>query len=276
MLSLLVLALVATVHASVVSRLGDLVFIDPLTFDAGLLQHGLASTGGAGGDGALLETAGEAPFYRELSVRVGHAHDFAYGPGPEGEDGDRVSWRLRFPVIQSLRYGRANTWGFQYRGEAHFRTVDPLSPRHEANVAFSWGRGARGPNHTHHLQTGVVVRDHRQAGLVRATTGLLQGARTGAVLRYAGAVELGRGVGPVAPALSPVELTLVHYGLTTRGDGRLDLSVLCPQVLWSTRRATWRAGLAPRMRMGWRAGEGLGISWAGMAQLAGTWVPRVE
>ncbi len=259
-----------------VARLGDLVFIDPLTFDAGLLQHSASVGGGAGSEGALLETAGEAPFYRELSVRVGHVHDFAYGPAPAGEDGDRISWRLRLPVIQSLRYGRANTWGFQYRGEAHLRAVDRLSPRHDVDVAFSWGRGARGPNHTHHLQVGVITRDPLQAGVVGTAAGPRTGARAGGVFRYAVGVELGGGVGPVAPVLSPVELVVMHYGLVGRGDGRADLSVLSPQLLWSRRRVTWRAGIAPRMRMAWQPGAPVGIEWAGLAQLQGSWVPRVE
>ena len=265
---LLIQALTGTADASTLVRLGDLLFMDPLTFDAGLLQHSADVSGGAGTDLGLLETAGEAPFFQELSVRVAHNHDFAYGPAPLGRDGDRIAWRLRFPVIQSLRYGRVNTWAFQYRGEAHIRAVDPMSPRHDVDLAFSWGRGARGRNHTHHLQLGVVVRDHQQAGHA--------GARAGAVLRYAAAVELGGGVGPVAPAIAPLELVVHHYGLVDRRDGRIDVGVLAPQVFWNTGRVTWRAGITPRARVGYPATGPLSIDWGGLAVVSSSWVPKIE
>ena len=129
---LLLCFLLQAAHAAAVSRLGGLFFYDPLTFDAGLLQQGLSVRGGAGGEAGLLTVGGEVPFYRELSVRVGYQQEMRYGL----DNAHRLTWRLRAPVIQSLRYASVRTWQFYYIGGlALSDAVSPHDPTHEAGGA---------------------------------------------------------------------------------------------------------------------------------------------
>ena len=175
-----------TARAAVVSRLGGLYLYDPLTFDSGVLQWGGTVRGGTGqGDPGHLEVGAEAPFYRELSVRVAHQQAFQ-----SGEDGHRLTWRLRTPVIQSTRYGRLDTTQLYYIGGIALRAPDPRAPAHEAGGAWVTARDRL----SQHLQAAATVRDRVQAGP--------DGARAGLAVREALLLPPGRPhAGPAQPEL---------------------------------------------------------------------------
>lgn len=251
--------------ASLLDPLGDLWLIDPQTLDSGLLQRDSAVRGGAGAEGGELFVGLEAPFYHEVSVRVGYAQDLWFA----APDGHRVSWRLRMPILQTAEVGQLDALVLHYQGEAHLRRVDPLAPSHTALVGHVAARGRRGPPLSRHDQLGVLVRQKVQAqGLARA--GLT--GRQATLLQLRG-ISGPRGAGSLA--LSLWELNWSHYGLVARMDGRLDLSFAAPSVHWGQGRRTLSVGLAPRYRLAYQRG-GLQQSWAGLASLNLGSTPSLE
>lgn len=263
MLALLLLVL-SDADAALVSRLGSLYFYDPLTFDSGILQQGGVVRGGAGAGGGGLEVGAEAPFYRELSVRVAHQQLLR---GPDEANGHRVSWRLRTPVIQSIRFGRLDTAQFYYVGAANLQAPDPMAPVHEAGGALVSARSALGPAISQHFQAAAAIRSREQAGE--------DGARVGAVLREALIVQLGRGRGRWTSSLSTVEAAWSHYGIVARMEGRLDVSALSPTAHFTHGTATWTIGLSPRLRVDYDP-DGVDIGWGGFAAIQVSNVPRGE
>ena len=259
------LLLLTEVSADAVSRLGGLFFYDPLTFDAGLLQQALSAQGGASGEEGELSLGGEVPFYRELSVRVGYQQRMRYAGL---DNAHRLTWRLRAPVIQSLRYASVRTWQFYYLGGISLsETVD------SADTAFEAG-GARGlgtDRVSRHLQAAVIGRTRAQAGE--------DGPRAGFVVRQATLWQPSRP--PAGPrgqwttTLSLLEAVWQHYGLVARMDGRLDLSTLCPSVHLTHGRTVWTLGAWPRLRMDYTP-DGIERSWGGYAGLRVTSLARME
>ena len=268
-----VLALLAwapAASATTVDPLGRVLVVDPITFDGGMLQRGGQVAGGAGSEAARLLVAGESTFFRELSVRVDYTRDFAYGPRHRSPDGNRIGWRLRMPVIQSPRYGRFDTWQFNYRRELHLGPVDPLSPAHEVNNAFIWARGARTrmPS-THHLQLGPVVRDRFQAGD--------SGARAGLVVRGASRWMLGQpsASGHLSGSLAVLETRWLHYGLVARRDGRWTLSPLSPALHWGRGMKAVTVGAFPEIGLRY-TDDGVAMEWSGLLVIQSSQLPRVE
>lgn len=269
--ALLLAAVVAATPAgaTTIDPLGRVILIDPLTFDGGVLQRSGRVSGGGAGWGGVLSVAGEATFFRELSARVDYTQDFDYGPRDTHPNGHRLGWRLRLPVIQSPRFGRLDTWQFQYRQELGLGPpIERYSPAHEASMAFIWARGATGWPATHHLQYGVVVRHPEQTD---------QLARTGFVVRGASAVHLGQPVnGRVAAVtVAPYEVVWHHYGLSDRLDGRLELAMMCPAVHLGQGSAATSIGLMPQMRFEY-SGEATEVGWGGFAVVQTSQLPRVE
>lgn len=264
------LALFSSANATTLDPVGRVLPVDPLTFDGGMLQRGGRVSGGAGSAGGILRVAGESTFFRELSLRVDYTHDFVYGPRQTHPDGHSIGWRLRFPVIQSHRYGRVDSWQFNYRREFHIGAVNSLSPAHEVNQAFLWARGARTrmPS-THHLQFGPTVRDRTQAGA--------SGARAGLVVRGSSTWLLGQPAPTrhTAASVSLLEATWLHYGLVARRDGILRLSplALALHVGRGTHAAT--IGVYPDLGMRYNADE-VGMQWGGQLVVQSSQLPRLE
>ena len=248
-----------------IDPIGQVTLLEPLTFDGGVLRRSLRVAGGAAGNGGALSVSGESTFFRELSVRVDYDRDFWY----QTNDGHRIGWRLRLPVIQSHRFGRLDAWQFNYRQEAHIGPVDPLAPAHVFDSAFLWARGARGWPSTAHLQLGPVVRDRAQAGP--------EGARAGSTVRVAHAVLLGRphADGRWSVSLNTVEAVWLHYGLVGKMDARLDVSALAPSVHLGRGTRGASVSLLPRMRFAYSP-AGVDIDWGGYAVLQSNQVPRLE
>jgi hypothetical protein len=254
------------VAATVVSPLGSIDQADPLSFDSGPLQRGVLVSGGAGEDSGRLQVALETPFFRELSVRVGWEDDLWFAD----EDGHRISWRLRLPVIQALRAGRLDVVSVQVREEVAFGKVDPFSARHEVSYARVSARSARSPGTSRHSQVGVIVRSRETAG---------EHGRVGLVVRQAAILNVlpwqattRRRVGM---HVSVAELDWRQLGLNERVEGRLSVAFAAPSVDWRENRRQLSFGVWPLYSLTYQPGM-VGNAWAGQAMLRGTFAPGSE
>jgi hypothetical protein len=260
----LLLLILPSASADAVSRLGGLYFYDPLSFDAGLLQQGVEVMGGGDGEAGLLEIGGEVPFYRELSVRVGYRQGFR----PGFDNAHRLSWRLRAPIIQSLRYASARTWQFYYLGGITLsEAADPHDPAHEAGGARGVGSGRL----SRHLQAAAITRTDAQAGEGGARAGLSVRQATILQLRHPPAGPRGRWT----TTASILEVSWQHYGGFPRRDGRLDLSPMAPAAHYTHGRTTWTVGAWPRLRVAYTE-TGTASDWGGYAGLSVTSLSRPE
>lgn len=276
-LACLLVSLITPARASIVSRLGDVYFYDPLSFDAGVLQRGLGVRGGADTRGGELETWLDLPFYREFSLRTAYAQRLLL----DQDDGHDVSWRLRMPVLESARFGRISSAQAVYAGSASLgASPDRLLPNHMVGAAHSFGRTGRGVAHSLHGQLLFAVRDKDKVlipdGLDRAPF-----ARVGLTLRVAHLVQLyeppaGPG-GKWTVTLSTVEAVATHFGgaPSQGGAGRLDLVAAAPAINFTPRYATYTLGLIPRLRVEWGP-EGPSVDVGGLANLSISYRTQLE
>ncbi len=251
------------VAASVVSRLGEVYLYDPLTFDAGSLQRGGWVRGGAGTGGGNLEVALETSFFRDFSARIGYLQRFNYGQ----ENGLDLTWRLRFPVIESARFRHFTSTQFYYQGSHGFQAVDETMPSLEIGAAESMSFPVAGVATSFHAQLGVALRP------LLEVPGGVDPARTGPTVRLAYLFQLYRPArgraGLWTVTFSVIEVSAVWFGVPGKpgSAGRMSLAAAAPAIHFSSRGACYTLGLAPRLT--WRRGiDGSTWDWAGLATLA--------
>ncbi len=253
MLPLLVTLLLADARATVVSRLGDVYLYDPVSFDGGVIQRGSYTRGRVESDRSALSAGVDLPFFRELSLRLGYTQSLLY----EGRaDPLGVDWRLRMPVLESIRFGRLTSSGFYYSGSAALGAAhDPLVPHHELGPTLATSRTWR-RSHSLHAQGGPAFRERGEDPL----------GAVGAVLRFAHLVQIyvpPPGLGITATAsLSTVELEWIQFGLGDGREGLLRGGFLGPTLHITPRTATYSLGLLPTasLRYGERTELGIGAA----------------
>jgi len=237
----LLLALIAPADATVVSRLGGVYLYDPALFDAGVLQRGVYSRGIIDSRESSLSAGMDLPFYRDFALRLGYTQDMRYGgaPDPVGLD-----WRMRMPVLESIRYGRLTSSGFYYTGNLRLNEPDAsLRPRHEFGLSVSSSRTWR-RSHSIHTQAAFTFRER---------TGDPADA-FGTATRFAHLVQIYRptpGLGITwTVSLSTLEVEWVQFGITALGgEGLLRGGTLGPTLHVTPRIATWSVGLLPTLSL---------------------------
>ena len=257
------LSLPRGLEASVVSPLGAIFFYDPLTFDAGVLQRGGSVSQGLFTGGWMLDACADLPLFHELSVRLGYAQRLS-SKTPGGHD---LTWRIRMPILESARFGRLMSVQIVYSGHHPFAAPDALAPRHEVGGAYSASFARSGLGKTVHTQLGLLVRYGSEVH-EPLTLGRVGVAARGAFITQLYRPRFGRG-GAWTTTLSVAELSIVHFGVSTRrgGDGRMTLSMAAPAVHFSPRSATYTLGFVPFSSFTYDS-AGTRLDWGGRLVLA--------
>jgi len=264
---LLSLLLTPPADATVVSRLGGVYLYDPLLFDGGIIQRGAYARGIVDSERSSMAAGAELTFYQDFSLRLGYTQDMRYGgeADPVGFD-----WRLRMPVLESIRYGRLTSSGFYYLGNLRLNDeADPLRPLHDFGLAIASSRTWRRA-HSVHAQAGFTFRER---------TGDPADS-FGTAVRFAHLVQIYRptpGLGITWTAsLSTLEVEWLQFGITALGgEGMVRGGGLGPTLHITPRVATWSLGLLPTLSL--RYGEDdprLGVG--GTANLNVTYRPEWE
>ena len=240
-------------EASVVSRLGDVYFYDPLSFDAGVLQRGLGMRGGADTAAGDVEAWLDLPFYRDFSLRGAYIQR-VYLDAPDGRD---FTWRFRMPIYEMARFGRIASTQAVYAGSTSIgQSADLLLPNHIVGAAHSFGRTVDHVAHSMHGQALFVVRERGKVA-VPLDQEKVVGGRVGVNLKAAHLMQVyepawGPG-GKWTVTVSTVEANVVHYGgLPGRGGaGRLEMIAAAPAINFTPSSATYTLGVMPRLVTEW-------------------------
>lgn len=267
MLPLVFALLLNQAEATVVSRLGSVYLYDPVSFDGGVIQRGGYARGRVETGRGDMAAGVELPFFREFSLRLGYTQAMRY---QDRSDPVGLDWRLRMPVLESIRFGRLTSSGFYYSGSARLsQPTDPLVPRHEFGPTLATSRTWR-RSHSVHAQGGLAFRERGEDPL----------DAFGTAVRFAHLVQVyspppGLGITSTV-SLSTVEVEWVQFGLTPGygGEGVLRGGALGPTLHITPRTATYSLGLMPAISL--RYGEQIEVGFGGAATFNVTYRPDWE